>query len=241
MTLDWGGQTLELRPERALYLPRHGALLVADFHLGKAHAFRRLGAPVPGGTTQDNLERLTAVLSRTGASHLVFLGDFLHAPSVQRSPALAAFAVWRSALPALRITLVRGNHDDRAGDPPAALGFGVADEPLELGRPREPDGSDSRHGQHAPDGSDGPIAPGSLALCHHPRRIAGAHVLAGHLHPGTTVFGRARDRLRLPCFHVMPDLLVLPAFGAFTGLHGVSRDDGGRRYAVDGERVVAVP
>jgi len=187
---------------------------VADFHLGKAHSFRRLGAPVPGGTTQDNLARLDEVLARTGASSVIFLGDFLHAPSVQRSPALAAFAAWRAARAALPLMLVRGNHDDRAGDPPAALGFSVVDEPW---------------------------PPAGLALCHHPRRIAGTPVLAGHLHPGVSLHGRARDRLRLPCFHAGNDLLVLPAFGAFTGLHMVSRGEGERCYAVDGERVLALP
>ena len=44
-----------------------------------------------------------------------------------------------------------------------------------------------------------------------------AIVLAGHLHPTTRLSGLARDSVRLPCFAWAPGLLVLPAFGAFTG------------------------
>jgi uncharacterized protein len=214
LQLAWGGELLELRPERAVFLPRHGALLVADFHLGKAHSFRRAGLPVPGGSTQDNLARLDAALARVQATELIFLGDFLHAEPAQRSPGMAAFAAWRAARPALAITLVRGNHDRHAGDPPAELGFGLADEPLQRG---------------------------GVALCHHPRRLPGLSVLAGHLHPAAVLWGRARDKLRLPCFHFTEGLGVLPAFGAFTGMHTVEPEPGSTRYVVDGERVFALP
>lgn len=214
LRVEWGGEPLELRPERAAYLPRHGALLVADFHLGKAHSFRRAGLPVPGGSTQDNLARLDQALARVQAAELIFLGDFLHAEPAQRSPALAAFAAWRAARPGLCITLVRGNHDRHAGDPPPSLGFHLADEPLQRG---------------------------GVVLCHHPRRLPGQAVLAGHLHPAAVLWGRARDKLRLPCFHFSEGLGVLPAFGAFTGMHKVEAVEGGTRYVVDGERVFALP
>ena len=46
LALDWGGGRLWLCPERAAFAPDHAVLLVADFHLGKAHSFRRLGVPV---------------------------------------------------------------------------------------------------------------------------------------------------------------------------------------------------
>jgi metallophosphoesterase superfamily enzyme len=51
--------------------------------------------------------------------------------------------------------------------------------------------------------------------------VPGAYVLAGHLHPGVVLGGRAHDRLRLPCFHFGPRSGVLPAFGEFTGMHVV--------------------
>jgi metallophosphoesterase superfamily enzyme len=58
-------------------------------------------------------------------------------------------------------------------------------------------------------------------LCHHPQARDDGYVLAGHLHPCIGLSGRAHDRLRLPCFHFGERVGVLPAFGAFTGMHPV--------------------
>ncbi len=55
-----GGARLVPLPERALWLPDAGLLLVADAHIGKAQSFRRLGVPVPEGTTAGTLARLDA-------------------------------------------------------------------------------------------------------------------------------------------------------------------------------------
>jgi len=68
-----GGARLRLLPQRAALLLDHATLLVADAHIGKAVSFRRLGVPVPQGTTSETLARLTAVLQATGARRVVFL------------------------------------------------------------------------------------------------------------------------------------------------------------------------
>ena len=82
---DIAGEQLVLLPERAAYWRRVQTLLVADPHFGKAAAFRAAGVPVPRGTTTGSLARLDAALARTGATRIVFLGDFLHA-RVGREP-----------------------------------------------------------------------------------------------------------------------------------------------------------
>ncbi|MFG5408224.1 hypothetical protein ABXN37_09015 [Piscinibacter sakaiensis] len=64
-------------------------------------------------------------------------------------------------------------------------------------------------------------------------------MLAGHLHPCVHLSGRARDRLRLPCFHFAQGVGVLPAFGAFTGMHPVRRTPGDQVWAA-ADRVVAL-
>lgn len=213
--LALAGERLRLRPERGVWLPEHATLLVADAHVGKAVSFRRLGVPVPRGTTTDALERLGALVDATGARRLVLLGDFLHSPRAHAASTLGALARWRAQRPSLALTLVRGNHDLRAGDPPAALGVECVDEPLRLG---------------------------GLALCHHPQPVAGAYVLAGHWHPCVHVGGRARDRLRLPCYWfgdaARRPVGVLPAFGGFTGMQPIERQVGDRVFAVTPERVV---
>lgn len=214
VTIEAGGARLQLLPQRAAFLPDHGMLLVADAHIGKAVSFRRLGVPVPEATTAGTLDRLSQALACTGARHVVFLGDLLHSARARAAATVEAVAAWRERYPATELTLVRGNHDGHAGDPPADWGVRCVDEPLPLG---------------------------GLLLCHHPGPREGGYVLAGHIHPSVLLGGRAHERLRLPCFHFGAQVGVLPAFGEFTGSHVLSRVPGERVFAVTQDLVREVP
>ena len=114
--IEAGGERLQLWPDKVVFVPAQRALLVADLHLGKAVSFRRWGVPVPHGTTAESLDRLSMLIERLAPARLVFLGDFLHSPRSQASPALQAAMQWRVRHPRLELALVRGNHDLRAGD-----------------------------------------------------------------------------------------------------------------------------
>ena len=191
LPLTVAGEALLLLPEKALYWPRLQLLAVADIHFGKAVAFRAQGVPVPRGTTSANLDALDALLQQWPCTQLVFLGDFLHARAAHAPATLAAMLAWRRRHPALTLTLVRGNHDRHAGDPAAALGIAMVDEPWQLG---------------------------PFAFCHHPDVATPAYVLAGHVHPAYRLSTRT-DSVRLPCFLVGAARMILPSFGAFTGGH----------------------
>jgi DNA ligase-associated metallophosphoesterase len=220
LDIDLARRELLLHPSGAALLRAEGVLLVADAHFGKAVSFRKLGVPVPRGTTGETLQKISGALADTGARHVVFLGDFLHSRRSHAAGTLGALAAWRSQHPRLGLTLVRGNHDDRAGDPPKALGIDVVDEPLPLG---------------------------PFALCHHPRPVEGRYVLAGHWHPCVGVGGRGFDRLRLPCFWFGDERAtgaavgVLPAFGSFTGMHPIEPRPGDRIFPIAGPVVRALP
>jgi metallophosphoesterase superfamily enzyme len=79
-----------------------------------------------------------------------------------------------------------------------------------------------------------------LAFAHHPEPLAGAYVIAGHVHPAVRL-GGAIDSLRLPCFHFGAAVGVLPAFGAFTGMHVVRPAPGERVFVVAGDSVRPLP
>ena len=187
---ELAGERVELRAEKALFWPRARTLFVADFHLGKAAAFRSAGIALPSGTTSENVERLSRAIAATGAERIVFLGDFLHARAARQPATEARFAKWRAAHASLDLVLVRGNHDENAGDPPDAWRIRCV-------------------------GEGEPFGP--FVGAHHPGALVGGYALAGHLHPAVRLSGAGGESLRLPCFWFGREAGVLPAFGAFTG------------------------
>ena len=62
--------------------------------------------------------------------------------------------------------------------------------------------------------------------------------VCGHLHPAAKMRGKGRQSLRLPCFHQSSTgcdagtRLVLPAFGAFTGMHAMEPRVGAQVYPI---------
>lgn len=205
------GEQVVLLPERALWLPAHDTLLVADLHWGKAAAFRAAHIPVPMGTTSSDLARLSSALEVTGANRLVVLGDLLHARAGRHDETFRTIASWRATHADLRITLVRGNHDQHAGDPPAALNIDCTDNPLRLG---------------------------AFVGVHEPTVNLDGYVLCGHLHPCVTVRGRGRQSLRLPSFVFGPSRGVLPAFSSFTGGGMYEQEPEDRLFGIAADSVV---
>jgi DNA ligase-associated metallophosphoesterase len=186
---------LALLPERAVWSAATRTLWVADLHLGKGAAFRAGGAPAPVGISEMTLRRLGAVCDRLGAARLIALGDFLHARE-SLSPRLTEMLVgWRRERAGIVCVIVRGNHDRRAGDPPAECGFICVDEPFLAA---------GVEGRHYPLEDDSLLDGGPI-------------VLAGHEHPVARLGGPGRDTVRLPCFVIEDRQIVLPAFGEFTG------------------------
>ena len=213
MHLTIADESLILLPQRALYWPAQQLLVVADIHFGKAASFRALGVPVPAGTTAQNLAALDALMGQHPVAHILFLGDFLHSKAAHAPTTLDAIRAWRVRHAGLRLTLVRGNHDNRAGDPPPELHISVVDEPHAIG---------------------------PFVFCHHPQESALGHVLAGHVHPVHRLRA-AGDSARLPCFVIGARSSVLPSFGAFTGGYAVEAGDGERLYVVADDGVFEVP
>ena len=212
LELTLAGEVVTLLPEKALYWPRMKVLVIADIHFGKAASFRALGVPVPRGTTSENLAALDVLCAAHDVAQIVFLGDFLHAKAAHASATVAAMLAWRRRNPHLELTLVRGNHDLRAGDPAAELGIEMVDEPFNLG---------------------------PFSFCHHPDIWGPGYVVAGHVHPVFVLASRL-DSLRLPCFLAGPTRMVLPSFGAFTGGYPITPAPGERVYVSSGEAIHTV-
>jgi DNA ligase-associated metallophosphoesterase len=202
---------LILLAERAVFWERTRTLLVADAHFGKAATFRAAAIPVPRGTTMEGIDRLDRLVRTSGAFRVLFLGDFLHARSGRAPETLGAIQRWHEANRAIRLVLVRGNHDRQAGDPPPELGVECVDAPL--------------------------VEP-PFVMAHHPADSLQGYVIAGHVHPGVPLYGPARQRARLPCFWFASERAVLPAFGDFTGLAEITPVQGDRVFVIAGSDVI---
>lgn len=204
-------ERLQLFAERAVYWVRTETLLIADTHWGKAATMRATGIPIPGGTTTADMDRLTALLERTGARRMVLLGDVIHAKAGRAPKTLASVMEWRGRHPALEMVMVRGNHDRHAGDPPAALRMECVDAPK----------------IEAP-----------FVFQHFPAPSQHGYALAGHTHPAYRVHGRAGERATVACFHFTRTHGTLPAFGALTGCALVSPDPDDELYGIAGDEVI---
>ncbi len=207
------GETLVLLPEKVAYWPAKKALFVADFHLGKAASFRSAGIPLPSGTTTENVERLGRAIDKTGATQVVFLGDFLHSAQGRAASTFGRFSAWRESRKALDLTIVRGNHDKKAGDPPDAWRVRCIEAGERLG---------------------------PFVLNHEPGAArGGGYALAGHIHPAVRL-SACGESLRLPCFWFGARYGVLPAFGAFTGNAEVLPRRGDQVFVIAEQEVLQV-
>jgi DNA ligase-associated metallophosphoesterase len=209
---------LLLLPGRAVLMPASRTLLVADLHLGKAATFRRAGIPVPEGSSQRDLERLGQLVQAHEVRRLVVLGDLFHARSGCTPQVFAEFASLRSRMPDTSVVLVLGNHDRAVGRLPDTLGLDACIPCLD-----EP----PFHFVHEP-------ATGVAAS------DRDMFTVAGHLHPTVTIRSPSGDRLADRCFVAEPSLLVLPAFGSFTGGHRIDPAESMRLWIARDDGVVDV-
>lgn len=212
LRVDVAGEELWLSAERCIWWPARRTLIVADLHFGKAASFRALGVPVPEKTTDQDLARLAHLIATTGAGRVVLLGDLLHARHGRSAELMDAVGAWRARHAGVEMLLVRGNHDRRAGDPPKEWRIACVDN----GHVEAP-----------------------FVWRHEPEEDDRGYVLAGHIHPAATMFGRGGG-LRAPCFWFGSRVGVLPAFGSFTGMKPVRPKRGDGVYVVGEGQVIGV-
>lgn len=209
LPLELAGEELIIDAQRVLVWPRERTVFLADLHLGKSDMFRRAGIPIPDGHTSTDLERIDSVVRRYDLSTIVVLGDFLHGRSMADAAYAKRFAQWREAQKQLKVIVVAGNHDR----------FDAFDVQWGVEWAREG------------------IRFGPFVCRHHPESSSEGFVLAGHIHPVTWLYGRARERARVPVLWLRQGYAVLPSFGSFTGGAEIVAESMDRLYAFAAERV----
>lgn len=205
LEIECAGEKLQLLPEKAVYWPAMQTLIVADLHLGKSAAFRAAGIPVPESTTHADLLRLQNLVFITRARRLIILGDLFHARSGLQREMMEQVERWRQRHPALDVTLIQGNHDQKTGPPPDHWNFRFEAETWR----------------------DGPFI-----FSHKPMESNEGYVLSGHIHPAFVLRDKFGPSLRSPCFCFGKRRAILPAFGSFTGMANIKPAEDERIFIV---------
>lgn len=77
-------------------------------------------------------------------------------------------------------------------------------------------------------------------LTHHPTEREAFFNFAGHIHPGVTLRDTGRMAIRLACFFMHGDQMILPAFGEFTGKYILQPGEGDYVWVMTREEVIQV-
>jgi DNA ligase-associated metallophosphoesterase len=207
-------QDLLLLPQKAIYWQQEKALIAADVHLGKTGHFRKAGIAVPLNMEQSDLSVLSDLIFEHKPEKLIFLGDFFHS---DMNADWDWFILWRSQFPKLEIILVRGNHDIIDDSNYLQLNIQLYDQ----------------------------LLVGPFLMLHHPLtetalQTAEGYVFCGHIHPGVSLSGRARQHITLPCFAFGKNQAILPSFGQFTGRVAIRSNKTDRIFAIAKDKVLAI-
>jgi hypothetical protein len=188
-----------------------GSLVVADLHLGKATAFQARGLAIPEGDSAADLDRLRTICEQVAATRLLINGDLFHSPAGLTPEIEHLLDSWRASL-SIPVQLIVGNHDRALRRLPTWL---------------DPVAS---------------LEAAGFLLVHDPAEAPPDRpTIAAHWHPVAKIADGRRSSLRLPCFLARGELVVLPAFGSFTGGAVIAPEPGDRFFVAPAERVIEVP
>lgn len=208
----WHETEIVLLAEKAIYLPKHQSLLIADPHFGKAAHFRKAGLPITEKVHLGDFLSIQKMIARYRPAQVLFLGDLFHSDLNNSWNDLEDFL---SYIPEVNFHLIKGNHDILPKAIYRSDLWQIHQEQLIMG---------------------------NLILSHEPlKEIPEGHLnICGHIHPGISLVGKGRQRLKLPCFHLSKQTLIMPAFGRFTGLALMQCEKNDACYAVAGKKVVPI-
>lgn len=203
-------QILHLHCHRYVYWENRRTLILSDLHLGKPGHFRKNGISVPMQVFEDDLHRLGAAIQLHQPEKILVIGDLFHS---SHNAEHDMFLQWREQNPT-PILLVPGNHDVLTEEWYNRAGISIAAERWKEG-------------------------PFTFVHDHDEDYSTDQFVFSGHVHPGVTLYGNARQRVHLPCFYFGRTFALLPAFGRFTGSVSVEMEKEASVFAITENEIFA--
>ena len=211
MTIEINNSQFTLLYEKALYKIDEHLLIIADVHLGKASHFRKEGISIPAEAQSADYKNLEQLFKKILPQKVYFLGDLFHSTY---NNDWQNFCNLIRQFPQIQFTLIRGNHDIIDHKKFRDICIDVTDNIEDEGFVYSHDALE-------------PIANGKVNI-------------VGHIHPGIVLSGAGRQNIKLPCFYITNSLVIVPAFGALTGLCSIDKMPHSRIYVVLPEDVQRV-
>lgn len=200
-----------LLAEKAVFWKAQKALIVADIHLGKATHFRKHGMALPVQSSEKDYEVLQKLIVKFQPEKIFFLGDLFHS---DYNAEWNRFESFRTQNSTVSFVLIKGNHDILPLKKYAECNVEVINNFLHE----------------------------NILLLHESDATNNkAFILSGHIHPGIKLKGKGKQTLSLPCFYQKENELILPAFGALTGLYFIQPEKKEAVYVVAANEVVRLP
>ena len=195
-------EVLQLTNQRAIFWESQNSLILSDLHIGKSAHFQKSGIPIPSSILREDLFRLAKLIHHFKVTTLIIVGDLFHA---EYNTDMEEFKVWLQQFQNLKIQLIKGNHDKLSNQIYEQFDIEVFSSSLQIK---------------------------TLKFVHELTSINKDYfTISGHTHPGVFIKGKAKQRIKLPCYQVTKDQLILPAFSLFTGLNTKNAPKNCKNYA----------
>ncbi|MBS1495724.1 MAG: ligase-associated DNA damage response endonuclease PdeM [Bacteroidetes bacterium] len=205
--------TFLLNADRTIYWQEEKTLILSDLHFGKSGHFRKSGIGIPQNIFKEDMQRLFAAVQFFNPLQIIIVGDFFHSDINKEAN---FFLKWRNDFEHLTIHLIRGNHDvlQKQWYQQASL---ILHQDI--------------------------FIQNNFCFVHDINDITekdDRYCFCGHLHPGISIRGKAKQTIHLPCFYFTKKYAVLPAFGNFTGSVSIRPLKGEQVYAIAENNVIKI-
>ena len=204
-------EILELTNQRVIFWESQNSLILSDLHIGKSAHFQKSGIPIPSNILTTDLNRLAKLIHHFKANQLIIVGDLFHA---EYNKDLDEFKSWLTQFNNLNIKLIKGNHDRL---------------------------SDKVYQQFNIEVFNKNYKENILQFVHDFDKIEEEYfVISGHTHPGVFIKGKGKQRIKLPCYQVTKQQLILPAFSLFTGINTKNAPENCKNYCFTNDGIFEV-
>jgi uncharacterized protein len=205
--------TFILSPNRVIFWEEEKTLILSDLHLGKTGHFRKHGIAVPQSIFKADMQCLITQLQYFSPKKIIIIGDMFHSHANKEHD---FFLKWRSDFAAIEFNLVKGNHDILNDEWYQKANIILHQSQLQIG--------------------DFIFTHDIIDVVLQPNQ----YVFSGHIHPGISIKGIAKQSLRFACFYFTKNYAVLPAFSKFTGTHPIKKIKGDAVFALVENKIISV-